>query len=66
MNMFEYLSVFIRNLMGKFRSTSARSFMGGTIRRRYRKRGRNEPCWCRSGKKYKLCHWREDYLADRV
>ncbi|MHB8430631.1 MAG: SEC-C metal-binding domain-containing protein, partial [Acidimicrobiales bacterium] len=20
------------------------------------KLGRNEPCWCGSGKKYKLCH----------
>ena len=22
--------------------------------------GRNDPCWCGSGKKYKHCHWRED------
>ncbi len=22
--------------------------------------GRNDPCWCRSGKKYKHCHMRED------
>jgi hypothetical protein len=22
-----------------------------------RKLGRNEPCWCSSGKKYKRCHW---------
>jgi preprotein translocase subunit SecA len=22
--------------------------------------GRNDPCWCGSGKKYKLCHMRED------
>lgn len=22
--------------------------------------GRNEPCWCGSGKKYKHCHWRKD------
>ena len=22
--------------------------------------GRNEPCWCGSGKKYKNCHWRSD------
>jgi uncharacterized protein YecA (UPF0149 family) len=22
--------------------------------------GRNDPCWCGSGKKYKRCHWRED------
>lgn len=22
--------------------------------------GRNDPCWCGSGKKYKNCHWKED------
>ncbi len=22
-----------------------------------KKPGRNEPCWCKSGKKYKKCHW---------
>jgi hypothetical protein len=22
--------------------------------------GRNDPCWCGSGKKYKYCHWRKD------
>jgi preprotein translocase subunit SecA len=26
--------------------------------------GRNDPCWCGSGKKYKSCHYREDQ-ADR-
>jgi uncharacterized protein YecA (UPF0149 family) len=25
-----------------------------------RERGRNEPCWCGSGMKYKKCHLRED------
>jgi hypothetical protein len=25
-----------------------------------RKVGRNDPCWCGSGKKYKHCHWRQD------
>lgn len=24
------------------------------------KTGRNEPCWCGSGKKYKNCHWQAD------
>ena len=24
------------------------------------KRGRNDPCWCGSGRKYKKCHLRED------
>lgn len=22
--------------------------------------GRNEPCWCGSGRKYKKCHWKSD------
>jgi hypothetical protein len=25
--------------------------------------GRNDPCWCGSGKKYKKCHWQEDQRA---
>jgi tetratricopeptide (TPR) repeat protein len=25
--------------------------------------GRNAPCWCGSGKKYKHCHWKEDQLS---
>ena len=27
--------------------------------------GRNEPCWCGSGKKYKYCHMREDMESQR-
>jgi preprotein translocase subunit SecA len=27
--------------------------------------GRNDPCWCGSGKKYKRCHMREDEEAQR-
>ena len=27
---------------------------------RERDLGRNEPCWCGSGQKYKRCHWAED------
>jgi len=30
------------------------------------KRGRNEPCWCDSGRKYKVCHLRADQDALRV
>jgi hypothetical protein len=29
------------------------------------KLGRNEPCWCHSGKKYKKCHLTQDDLASR-
>ncbi len=31
-----------------------------TVRRERPKIGRNDPCWCGSGKKYKACHLRED------
>jgi len=31
-----------------------------TLRRTRPKLGRNDPCWCGSGKKYKKCHMRED------
>ncbi|MFW6050719.1 MAG: SEC-C metal-binding domain-containing protein [Myxococcota bacterium] len=34
-----------------------------TVRRERPKIGRNDPCWCGSGKKYKQCHWREDQAA---
>jgi preprotein translocase subunit SecA len=29
------------------------------------KLGRNDPCWCGSGQKYKYCHMREDMKAER-
>jgi preprotein translocase subunit SecA len=28
------------------------------VKRAEDKMGRNQPCWCGSGKKYKLCHGR--------
>jgi len=28
--------------------------------------GRNDPCWCGSGKKYKQCHLREDQAAEQA
>src|SRR5690606_11828145 len=34
-----------------------------TVKREKPKVGRNEPCWCGSGKKYKNCHYREDSAA---
>ena len=30
------------------------------IQEPHEKPGRNDPCWCGSGKKYKHCHWRRD------
>ncbi|MBX3269349.1 MAG: preprotein translocase subunit SecA [Sandaracinaceae bacterium] len=35
-----------------------------TVKRDKPKMGRNDPCWCGSGKKYKQCHYREDQAAD--
>jgi preprotein translocase subunit SecA len=32
----------------------------------HRELGRNDPCWCGSGKKYKHCHLREDREASRA
>ncbi len=31
-----------------------------------KKPGRNDPCWCGSGKKYKHCHYKLDKQAERV
>jgi len=34
-----------------------------TVKRDHPKLGRNDPCYCGSGKKYKNCHYREDQAA---
>jgi uncharacterized protein YchJ len=34
------------------------------IRPPYTRPGRNDLCWCGSGKKYRDCHWREDQQRD--
>ncbi len=43
--------------------TSTNSGEGGSVKQRPvrvgKKPGRNDPCWCGSGKKYKHCHWPE-------
>ena len=36
-----------------------------TVRKSGRRPGRNKPCWCGSGKKYKHCHMREDQLSGK-
>ena len=30
------------------------------VRREHPRVGRNDPCWCGSGKKYKKCHLNQD------
>lgn len=37
-----------------------------TVRADKRRPGRNDPCWCGSGKKYKSCHMREDEMKSRT
>lgn len=34
--------------------------------RNVRKIGRNDPCWCGSGKKYKHCHYKQDRVSAAV
>ncbi|OPX22948.1 MAG: preprotein translocase subunit SecA [Planctomycetales bacterium 4484_113] len=46
------------NIRGAYQATAPAGGAGGTVRRKRRKIGRNEPCWCGSGKKYKHCHGR--------
>ena len=48
------------------------AFMGNTdrptqqtVRKSNQRPGRNKPCWCGSGKKYKHCHMREDQLSGK-
>lgn len=36
-----------------------------SAQQRVREIGRNDPCWCGSGKKYKYCHLREDQALAR-
>ncbi|MDD6154873.1 MAG: preprotein translocase subunit SecA [Eubacteriales bacterium] len=36
-----------------------------TVRREHPKLGRNDPCWCGSGKKYKNCHMKQDQEEER-
>ena len=46
---------------------SARSLLGGAPPKPAPPSalGRNDPCWCGSGKKYKHCHMREDMESGR-
>jgi len=56
-------SVRPRNVQARHDSISAMAATNGKNRtpvRKEKRPGRNEPCWCGSGKKYKHCHERED------
>ncbi|MFO7916450.1 MAG: SEC-C metal-binding domain-containing protein, partial [Anaerolineae bacterium] len=52
------------DLGGKFEGLVSASEKS-EARRRLRELGRNDPCWCGSGKKYKHCHLREDQQEAR-
>ena len=45
-------------------ATSAPDPKAVPVRKKYRP-GRNDPCWCGSGKKYKNCHLKQDEEEDR-
>ena len=56
----------------QMRESRSDSFMGNTdrpvqqtVRKNNQRPGRNKPCWCGSGKKYKHCHMREDQLSGK-
>jgi uncharacterized protein YchJ len=44
----------------KFLKNLANYFAAGEEDRQPRNLGRNEDCWCGSGRKYKRCHMEED------
>lgn len=37
--------------------TAMQTLQKGSIENTHKTLGRNDPCWCGSGKKYKKCHW---------
>jgi preprotein translocase subunit SecA len=39
-------------------SGGTNAITGQIVKGEHEKLGRNEPCWCGSGKKFKLCHGR--------
>jgi hypothetical protein len=48
-----------QRLFAAYEDARLHEFPGAT-RTTPKKLGRNAPCWCGSGKKYKHCHWVED------
>ncbi|MEJ2183524.1 MAG: SEC-C metal-binding domain-containing protein [Nitrospirota bacterium] len=48
---------FLKRIVGRF-SSNGEACTGP-------KPGRNEPCWCGSGMKYKKCHLEEDTKKER-
>jgi len=48
------------NVEAKAQASRSRRATAGDSRKRL---GRNDPCWCGSGKKYKHCHMRQDMAA---
>ncbi len=47
----------VTNLQGAARQDGHQRPVKATAKERL---GRNDPCWCGSGKKYKHCHWQQD------
>ena len=54
-----------RNLKMIHGGNSSDASQPKTVRKSAKKKiGRNDPCWCGSGKKYKHCHYKEDRMAE--
>ena len=54
------------NIAGYSSADSGAAQRQRTVRRKEEKVGRNDPCPCGSGKKYKQCHGREESTAEAV
>ena len=66
MNIIEHMSKAILGIVRKFVKAKNVNMKSGNLRRKYQKLGRNAPCRCGSGKKFKYCHWRHDYLNNTL
>lgn len=57
----------VRRPMRTLSGNGAASNKPETVRKTAKEKlGRNDPCWCGSGKKYKQCHLKEDRAAQRA
>jgi preprotein translocase subunit SecA len=52
--------------MRTLRTNAPEKQLPQTVRKVDSRPGRNDPCWCGSGQKYKRCHMREDQEKDRA
>jgi preprotein translocase subunit SecA len=56
----------VRRQMMAVRPGATESEKPAPVTNSRKKVGRNDPCWCGSGKKYKNCHYKADRTAERA